>query len=118
RRITLWTWPSGCLRPRRCWRRWRGKAERLAARYNQGYTPTMKPAISHPDDFFSAAEELLKRLGMSRSELYAKAVAMFVKGHKSTRVKETLDAIYTTEDSRLDPALVALQALSLPKEKW
>ena len=78
----------------------------------------MKTAISIPDDVFQAAEELSKRLGMSRSELYAKAVAMFVKAHKSTRVKETLDAIYTTEDSRLDPALVALQALSLSKEEW
>jgi metal-responsive CopG/Arc/MetJ family transcriptional regulator len=78
----------------------------------------MKTAISIPDDVFQAAEELSKRLGMSRSELYAKAVAMFVKDHKITRVKETLDAIYTAEDSRLDPALMALQALSLPKEEW
>ena len=78
----------------------------------------MKTAISIPDDVFQAAEELSKRLGMSRSEFYAKAVATFVKSHKSTRVKETLDAIYATEDSRLDPALMALQALSLPKEEW
>ena len=78
----------------------------------------MKIAISIPDDVFQAAEELSKCLGMSRSELYAKAVAMIVKDHKSTRVKETLDAIYTAEDSRLDPALMALQALSLPKEEW
>jgi metal-responsive CopG/Arc/MetJ family transcriptional regulator len=78
----------------------------------------MKTAISIPDDVFQAAEELSKRLGMSRSELYAKAVATFVKSHKGTRVKETLDAIYGTEDSRLDPALMALQALSLPKEDW
>jgi len=78
----------------------------------------MKTAISIPDDVFQAAEELSKRLGMSRSELYAKAVATFVKSHKNTRVKETLNAIYATEDSRLDPALMALQALSLPKEDW
>jgi metal-responsive CopG/Arc/MetJ family transcriptional regulator len=78
----------------------------------------MKTAISIPDNVFQAAEELAKRLGMSRSELYAKAVATFVKSHKSTRVKETLDAIYATEDSHLDPALTALQALSLPKEDW
>jgi metal-responsive CopG/Arc/MetJ family transcriptional regulator len=78
----------------------------------------MKTAISIPDDVFQAAEELSKRLGMSRSELYAKAVEAFVKSHQSTRVKETLNAIYATEDSRLDPALMALQALSLPKEGW
>ena len=78
----------------------------------------MKTAISIPDDVFQAAEELSNRPGMSRSEFYAKEVAMFVKSHKSTRVKETLDAIYATEDSRLDPALMALQALALPKEEW
>jgi hypothetical protein len=33
RRIVLWTWPSGYRRPKRRWRRWRGRAERLAARY-------------------------------------------------------------------------------------
>ncbi len=78
----------------------------------------MKTAISIPNDVFQAAEELSKRLGMSRSELYAKAVVAFVKSHKSTRVKETLDAIYATEEAHLDPVLMALQALSLPKEEW
>jgi metal-responsive CopG/Arc/MetJ family transcriptional regulator len=75
----------------------------------------MKTAISIPDHVFQAAEELCKRLSMSRSELYAKAVVAFVKSHRSTRVKELLDTIYATEDSHLDPALIALQALSLPK---
>jgi metal-responsive CopG/Arc/MetJ family transcriptional regulator len=78
----------------------------------------MKTAISIPDDVFQAAEDLSKRLGMSRSEFYAQAVAAFIKSHKSHRVKETLDAIYTTEDSRLHPALLTLQVLSLPKEEW
>jgi metal-responsive CopG/Arc/MetJ family transcriptional regulator len=78
----------------------------------------MKTAISIPDDVFQAAEDLCKRLGTSRSELYAKAVGAFVKSHKSTRVKESLDAIYATEDAYLDAALMALQVLSLPKEEW
>jgi hypothetical protein len=33
-------------------------------------------------------------------------------------VKESLDAIYATEDAYLDAALMALQVLSLPKEEW
>ena len=78
----------------------------------------MKTAISISDDVFQAAEALSKRLGMSRSELYAKAVATFVKSHKRQRVKETLDTIYATEEAHLDPALLALQALALPKEEW
>jgi metal-responsive CopG/Arc/MetJ family transcriptional regulator len=92
--------------------------EELDVGYDHGYTASMKTAISIPDDVFQAAEELSKRLGMSRSELYARAVAAFIKSHKRKRVKETLDAIYATEDSRLEPALMALQALSLPREEW
>ena len=34
----------------------------------------MKTAISIPDEVFRSAERLAQRLGVSRSELYAKAV--------------------------------------------
>jgi metal-responsive CopG/Arc/MetJ family transcriptional regulator len=78
----------------------------------------MKTAISIPDDVFYAAEELSQRLGLSRSELYAKAVVAFLQLQRATGVKEALDAIYAVEDSRLDPVLVRLQALSLPPEEW
>jgi metal-responsive CopG/Arc/MetJ family transcriptional regulator len=78
----------------------------------------MKTAVSIPDDVFYAAEELSERLGLSRSELYAKAIAAFLEHQRATGVKEALDAIYAVEDSRLDPVLVGLQALSLPTEEW
>jgi hypothetical protein len=78
----------------------------------------MKTAISIPDDVFQAAEEPCKRLGMSRSEFYAKPMVAFVKSHKSTRGKESLDAIYAPEDSYLAPALTVRQVLSLPEAEW
>ena len=78
----------------------------------------MKTAISIPDDVFYAAEELSQRLGLSRSELYTRAVAAFLPHQRATGVKEALDTIYAVEDSRLDPILVRLQALSLPHEEW
>lgn len=79
----------------------------------------MKTAISLPDEVFEEAERLAKRRGISRSELYAKAVAEFVKGERFLGVRERLDSVYGAEpSSRLDPFLGEIQARSLPKERW
>jgi len=90
----------------------------LEAGYNSGYIPSMKTAISIPDEVFCAAEELSRRLGMSRSELYSQAVAAFIASHRSSGGREKLDAIYGKEDSTLDPMLAQWQALALPREDW
>ena len=80
----------------------------------------MKTAISLPDDLFEAADRLAARLGRSRSELYATAVAEYLERHKFQGVTERLDAVYEArpEDSQLDPVLDALQLRSLPREEW
>ena len=41
---------------------------------NTGYTPSVRTAISVPDPLFHKAEQLARRLGWSRSQLYAQAV--------------------------------------------
>jgi metal-responsive CopG/Arc/MetJ family transcriptional regulator len=80
----------------------------------------MKTAISIPDRLFEAADRLARRLGMSRSELYAKAVAEFVDENHSRGVRERLDAVYAAdpESSVIDPLLTELQIESLPEEEW
>lgn len=78
----------------------------------------MKTALSIPDPVFDAAEALAKRLGTSRSELYAKAVAEFLEKHRGDRVTEALDRVYAKHSSRLDPVLEKIQYLSLRSEKW
>lgn len=78
----------------------------------------MKTAISIPDRVFDAAERVAKRLGISRSELYARAVERFVHEHRGDRVTEALDRVYGGLDSTLDPTLVRLQAASLAQDDW
>ena len=78
----------------------------------------MKIALSIPDDLFASAETLGKRLGISRSRLYATALADFVAKHQDRKVTERLNAVYATEDSRLDAATRRLQARSLPRNEW
>lgn len=78
----------------------------------------MKIALSVPDELFESAETLAKRLGVSRSRLYATALADFVAKHQSRKVTARLDAVYATEESRLDRPLRRAQARSLPRDSW
>lgn len=78
----------------------------------------MKTAVSIPDPIFYAAEALAKRLGMSRSELFSRALEAYLEAHKHDSVREALDAIYSQELSRLDETLAHMQWASLPKEDW
>jgi metal-responsive CopG/Arc/MetJ family transcriptional regulator len=78
----------------------------------------MKTAVSIPDRVFDSSERLSKRLGISRSELYAKALETFLNSHSRVGLKEELDAVYGTETSDLDPVLMAMQVVSLPREDW
>ena len=80
----------------------------------------MKTAISVPDAIFEEADRAAKRRGMSRSELYSKAIAEYVSAERFLGVRERLDAIYGTDPaaSMLDPALARLQSASLGKDDW
>jgi len=78
----------------------------------------MKTAISIPDGLFEAAEELAKRLGITRSELYQRAVHRYVEQHSDDEITEALNRVYDGVDSSLDPVMAAIQAASLENEKW
>lgn len=78
----------------------------------------MKTAISLPDPLFAEAEQVAKRLRMSRSKLYATALTRFLNEHRSRSVTERLNEVYAQEKSQLDPGLHALQLQSLPHEDW
>jgi metal-responsive CopG/Arc/MetJ family transcriptional regulator len=78
----------------------------------------MKTAISIPDKVFRSADALAKRLGISRSELYATAINEFLAKHRSRQVTTCLDEVYAEEDSSLSPDLIRLQTKSLAREEW
>ena len=63
----------------------------------------MKTAISVPDDVFEQAERAAKRLGLSRSELFTRAVQAFL----ATRLEQNITSSYNAafseaEDSDID----------------
>jgi metal-responsive CopG/Arc/MetJ family transcriptional regulator len=78
----------------------------------------MKIALSIPDELFESAETLSKRLGVSRSRLYATALADFVAKHRSRKVTERLNAVYADQESRLAPTVRRLQRRSLERNEW
>lgn len=78
----------------------------------------MKTAISLPNELFDAANALAGRLGMSRSRLYATALAEYIARHQTRRVTERLDAVYGVEPSGVPPEVRRAQARALPRESW
>jgi metal-responsive CopG/Arc/MetJ family transcriptional regulator len=78
----------------------------------------MKTAISLPDHLFDEAEETARKLGLSRSELYARAVEAFLEAHRQEGVTAQLNQVYGDQESSLDPALSRMQQVSLQAEDW
>ena len=78
----------------------------------------MKTAISIPDDLYEEAEALRKRLGLSRSELYAKAVESHLHRLRDQGVKAVLDRNHATGESRIEEEIVRYQASVLPEDDW
>ena len=83
-----------------------------------GYDAGMKTAISLPDTIFADADALAQRLGVSRSELYARAVEEYVAKHRHEDITDRLNQVYDTEEAALDPALRQAQARSVGPEAW
>jgi metal-responsive CopG/Arc/MetJ family transcriptional regulator len=78
----------------------------------------MKTDISLPDRLFGAADSLARKLGMSRSQLYATAVAEYVAKHQAAKVTERLNTIYRAEPGTLADDLRRGQRRTLERTDW
>jgi len=75
----------------------------------------MKTAISLPDPLFRSAEQLAARLGISRSELYCRAIRDLLAHHDDAAITQQLDAVYGSPDNNtgLEPGLAAMQVRAI-----
>lgn len=73
----------------------------------------MRATISIPDALFASVDELAAEWGVSRSEVYARAVAELLAKHRSADVTARLNEVYGSEPSRLDPGLQRAQERAL-----
>ena len=69
----------------------------------------MKTAITVPEPIFEAAEQLAHQLGLSRSELYTKAMAAYLEQHRRDQITEQLNRVYEQEPSGLDTLIAQMQ---------
>ena len=83
-----------------------------------GYTFGMKTAVSIPDPVFKRAERAAKRLGKSRSQLYAEAVQEYVARHDPDEVTEAMNRVCESVEPTADQFLSAAARRALEATEW
>lgn len=78
----------------------------------------MKTAISIPDDVFTDADLLARKLKQSRSQLYSRAVREYVARHSEDDVTSALDALYAREEPAVDAFRQAAAKRTLERSEW
>jgi metal-responsive CopG/Arc/MetJ family transcriptional regulator len=78
----------------------------------------VKTSVSIPDPLFEAAERLAKRLGITQSRLYSRAIGRYVSEAGKHAVTALLNRVYAHHKTEFDSELAASQAASIPREQW
>jgi len=78
----------------------------------------MKTAISVSDEVFQLTEILAKKLKVSRSRVFAMGVKKLAEEYNDDEVTAKLNKFYETERAEIDPVIMKMAALSLPKDEW
>ena len=71
-----------------------------------------------PADLFREANRLARKLKVSRSELYRRALKKLLEEERDAAITEQLNRVYANEDSSLDPAWRAHVARMLARVEW
>lgn len=82
----------------------------------------MKVAVSIPDPVFAKADELAKRMKMTRSGVYARALSDFVEKHDPDRLTEMANAfadeIAADFETEIRPLLRSSARTVLKHTEW
>jgi metal-responsive CopG/Arc/MetJ family transcriptional regulator len=79
----------------------------------------MKTAVSLPEHVFYRAEQLAKQMGVSRSELYKKALESYLEEANSRQaIIDSINKVCDETDTSLDPELAAYTKRKLAEVEW
>lgn len=78
----------------------------------------MKTAVSIPDPVFKEAEILAKRLGITRSKLYANALGAFVASHAPDSITDAMNAALDAAGSDADVFSQQGASRILERSEW
>lgn len=74
--------------------------------------------MSLPDPLFKKAEAAARKMKVSRSKLYATAIAEYLKQREDDAITAKLNEVLSRTDSTLDPAFEQAQLEVLGQERW
>jgi len=83
-----------------------------------GYTAGMKTAVSVPNEVYEQAEELARRTGRTRSEIYSTALRDYLAHHLPLPVTAAMDQVLDEIDQEPDPFLDAAAGATLARSEW
>jgi len=78
----------------------------------------MKVAVSVPDPIFEAAERLAKQHSVPRSQIFAEALAAYIKAHDSEAITSQLNEVYAQGASGVESGLAKAQLQAISHESW
>ena len=78
----------------------------------------MKTAVSIPDPLFKKSEKLARKLKLSRSALYARALEEFLKQRDEQAMIDRINKVCDEVDTSIHPAWLRAQVAALPREEW
>ena len=78
----------------------------------------MKTAVSIPDELFQAAEKHAAKEKTSRSNLYATALAEYLRRERGKQITEEMNRALEDIDQTPDPAWEAVQIAALKRSEW
>ena len=81
----------------------------------------MKTAISIPDKIFKSADNIAHKMGISRSELYTKAIEEYIKDLSAEQITEKLNEIYNDDQNNENMSnlmKIQLKSLKISKDNW
>ena len=84
----------------------------------RGSTFSMKTAISLPNDVFEKAEQLARKAGKSRSQIYCEALREYVARHSPDDVTDALNRVMQQLGQREDRFVTLASARALARVEW
>ncbi len=78
----------------------------------------MKTAVSIPDELFRKADELARRQGKSRSQVYQEALAEYVLRRDPGTVTQAMDEVLEDVESAPDGWLAEAGRRALERSEW
>lgn len=70
------------------------------------------------DNLFQRAENYSKKKKISRSQLFSEALEEYLDKREEENLIAKINEVCEKVDTSLDPVLMQMQVLSLPKDEW